>query len=38
MSHNVPGKLRKAPFIKEGCGPQGDSTMFIIELAEVNKD
>lgn len=38
MSHIVSGKLRKAPFIKEGCGPQGDSTMFIIELAEMNKD
>lgn len=38
MSHIVSGKLRKAPFIKEGCGPQGDSTMFVIELAEMNKD
>lgn len=38
MAHIVSGKLRKAPFIKEGCGPQGDSTMFIIELAEMNKD
>ncbi|AUR84532.1 nucleic acid-binding, OB-fold protein [Vibrio phage 1.060.A._10N.261.48.B5] len=38
MSHIVNGKLRKAPFIKEGCGAQGDSTMFIIELAELNKD
>lgn len=38
MSHIVNGKLRKAPFIKEGCGPQGDSTMFIIELAEMNRD
>ena len=38
MSHIVNGKLRKAPFIKEGCGPQGDSTMFIIELAEMTKD
>lgn len=38
MSHIVSGKLRKAPFIKEGCGPQGDSTMFIIELSEMNKD
>lgn len=37
MSHIVSGKLRKAPFIKEGCG-QGDSTMFIIELAEMTKD
>ncbi|AUR88423.1 nucleic acid-binding, OB-fold protein [Vibrio phage 1.113.A._10N.286.51.E7] len=38
MSHIVSGKLRKAPFIKEGCGAQGNSTMFIIELAEMNKD
>lgn len=38
MSHIVNGKLRKAPFIKEGCGPQGDSTMFIVELAEMTKD
>lgn len=38
MSHIVNGKLRKAPFIKEGCGPQGDSTMFVIELAEMTKD
>ncbi|AUS01346.1 nucleic acid-binding, OB-fold protein [Vibrio phage 1.284.A._10N.286.55.A5] len=37
MAHIVSGKLRKAPFIKEGCG-QGDSTMFVIELAEMNKD
>lgn len=37
MSHIVSGKLRKAPFIKEGCG-QGDSTMFVIELAEMTKD
>lgn len=37
MSHTVSGKLRKAPFTKDGCG-QGDSKMYIIELAEVNKD
>jgi hypothetical protein len=38
MSHIVSGKLRKAPFIKEGCGAQGNSTMFVIELAEMTKD
>ncbi|AUS01591.1 nucleic acid-binding, OB-fold protein [Vibrio phage 1.287.O._10N.286.55.C7] len=38
MSHIVNGKLRKAPFIKEGCGAQGNSTMFVIELAEMTKD
>ena len=32
------GELRKAPFIKTGCGQDGQSTMFIIELSEVNKD
>lgn len=37
MSHTVSGKLRKAPFTKDGCG-QGDSRMYVIELAEVNKD
>lgn len=37
MSHTVSGKLRKAPFIKTGCGPQGDSTMYAIELSEMIK-
>ncbi|WP_417764678.1 hypothetical protein [Shewanella chilikensis] len=37
MAHVVSGKLRKAPFIKEGCGPQQDSTMFAIELSEMIK-
>lgn len=37
MSHTVSGKLRKAPFIKTGCGPQQDSTMYIIELSEMVK-
>ena len=37
MSHIVSGKLRKAPFIKSGCGPQGDSTMYAIELSEMIK-
>lgn len=38
MSHTVSGKLRKAPFIKTGCGPQQDSTMYVIELSEMIKD
>ena len=36
--HIIHGELRKAPFIKSGCGQDGQSTMFIIELSEVNKD
>ena len=36
--HIVHGELRKAPFIKRGCGQDGQSTMFIIELSEVIKD
>ena len=36
--HIIHGELRKAPFIKTGCGQDGQSTMFIIELSEVNKD
>jgi len=36
--HIVHGELRKAPFIKTGCGQDGQSTMFIIELSEVIKD
>ena len=35
--HIIFGELRKAPFIKTGCGQDGQSTMFIIELAEVIK-
>jgi single-stranded DNA-binding protein len=38
MAHTVSGKLRKAPFIKTGCGPQQDSTMYVIELSEMVKD
>lgn len=37
MAHTVSGKLRKAPFIKTGCGPQQDSTMYVIELSEMIK-
>ena len=36
--HIIHGELRKAPFIKSGCGQDGQSIMFIIELSEVNKD
>ena len=38
MTHVVAGKLRKATFIKDGCGPDGMSKMYGIELAEVIKD
>lgn len=36
--HIVSGKIRKAPFIKENCGQDGQSKMYVIELAEVIKD
>lgn len=38
MAHTVSGELRKAPFIKPGCGQDGQSTMFAVELSEVMKD
>lgn len=38
MTHIVQGKIRKAPFIKEGCGPDGMSKMYAVELSEVVKD
>lgn len=38
MSHTVPGKLFKAPFIKTGCGKDGQSTMFAFKLSEKTKD
>lgn len=38
MAHIVAGKLRKPTFIKDGCGPDGKSKMYGIELAEVIKD
>lgn len=37
MAHVVSGRIRKAPYIKTGCGPQGESTMYAIELSEVIK-
>lgn len=37
MAHVVSGKIRKEPFVKTGCGPQGESTMYAIELSEVIK-
>ena len=36
--HIIHGELRKAPFVKTGCGQDGQSTMFIIELSEMIKD
>ena len=36
--HIVSGKLRKPPFVKDGCGQEGNSRMYGIELAEVIKD
>ena len=36
--HIIHGELRKAPYIKTGCGQDGQSTMFIIELSEMIKD
>ena len=36
--HIVSGELRKAPYIKSGCGPDQQSTLFIVELSEVTKD
>lgn len=36
--HTVSGKIYKAPFVKPGCGPQQDSTMFVVELTETIKD
>ncbi len=36
--HIVHGELRKAPYVKSGCGQDGQSTMFIIELSEIIKD
>ena len=36
--HIVSGELRKAPFVKVGCGQDGQSTMFAVELSEVMKD
>lgn len=38
MAHVVSGQIRKAPFIKEGCGQDGQSTMYAIELSEMTKD
>jgi len=36
--HVVSGKLRKAPFIKDNCGPDGQSKMYAIELSEMTQD
>jgi len=36
--HIVTGELRKQPYIKDGCGQDGQSKMYILELSEVIKD
>ena len=36
--HIVHGELRQAPYIKQGVGTDGQSTLFIVELSEVTKD
>lgn len=36
--HVIHGELRKTPFVKPGCGQDGQSTMFIVELSEMIKD
>lgn len=36
--HIVHGELRKPPYVKQGVGKDGQSTMFIVELSEVIKD
>ena len=36
--HIVHGELRKAPYVKNGMGQDGQTTMFIIELSEMIKD
>lgn len=36
--HVVSGKLRKAPFIKDNCGPDGQSKMYAIELSEMTQN
>jgi len=36
--HTVSGLIRKPPYIKTGCGQDGQSTMYIVELSEMVKD
>jgi hypothetical protein len=38
MTHVVSGKIRKAPYIKAGCGQDGQSKMYAIELSEIVQD
>lgn len=35
--HVVSGLIRKAPFIKSGCGQDGQSTMYAVDLSEMIK-
>lgn len=36
--HVITGELRKATYIKDNCGKDGQSKMYILELSEVIKD
>lgn len=36
--HVVTGELRKATYVKDNCGKDGQSKMYILELSEVIKD
>lgn len=36
--HVVTGELRKATYIKDNCGKDGQSKMYVLELSEVIKD
>lgn len=38
MTHVVSGMLRKATFVKDGCGQDGSSRMYAVELSEQVKD
>lgn len=38
MSHVVSSKIFKAPFTKDGCGQDGQSKMYSVDLSEVVKD
>jgi len=38
MTHIVSGKIRKAPYTKDGCGQDGQSKMYVFDLSEKVKD
>ena len=38
MAHVVSGSIRKEVFTKDGCGQDGQSKMYAVELSEMTKD